>query len=142
MKVQYNKRGARYNESGNQSPATPIWQPYSNSTSTALWCKCYSSEAQKMINATAAAMTDDVVRPGRSLGGAAEDTPLVLVAPVAAAPDGWDWDGVVSPSTLDALPKSELAKLHNWRMLFTNEGKLGVFRTAVWFVRSKLDNRT
>jgi hypothetical protein len=91
-----------------------------------------------MISATAAAATDDA---GRFLGGAAEDAPLVPEPPVAAAaPDGWDWDwdGVVSPSTLDALPKIELAKLHNWRILFTSEGKLGVSRTAVWFVRSKL----
>lgn len=70
---------------------------------------------------------------GRSLGGAA---PLVLVEPVATV-DGWDWDGVVSPSTFDALPRSELAKLHNWRISFTSEGKLGVSKTAVWFVRSK-----
>jgi hypothetical protein len=87
-----------------------------------------------MINATAAAMTDDAVEPGKFLGGAAEDAPLVPVAPVAAAaPDGWDWDwdGVVSPSTLDALPKIELAKLHTWRILFTSEGRLGVSRTAV-----------
>jgi len=75
-------------------------------------------------------MTDHAVVAGRFL--AAEDAPLVPVPPVAAAaPDGWDWDGVVSPSTLDALPKSELAKLHNWRILFTSEGKLGVSRTAV-----------
>ena len=88
-----------------------------------------------MINATAAAMTDHAVEPGRFLGNAAEDGALVLVPPVlaAAAPDGWDCDGdgVVSPSTLDALPKIELAKLHTLRISFTSEGKLDVSRTAV-----------
>jgi len=98
-----------------------------------LWCKCHSSEAQKTISATAAGSREDTVELGRSLGGAA---PLVLVEPVATV-DGWDWDGVVSPSTFDALPRSELAKLHNWRISFTSEGKLGVSKTAVWFVRSK-----
>jgi len=99
----------------------------------------HSNEAHKMINARAA---DDAVELGRSFGGAAEDEPLALVAPVlalvaAAALDRRDCDGVVSPSALEALPRSELAKLHNWRMLFTSEGKSGVFKTAVWFVRSK-----
>jgi hypothetical protein len=47
-------------------------------------------------------------------------------------------DGVVSPSVLDTLPRSVLATAHTWRMLLTNEGRFGVFRTAVWFVFSKL----
>ena len=94
-----------------------------------------------MISATAPAMTDDVVEVGRSLGGAAEVVLVPVALAVTVAPDG---DGVVSPSELDALPRSELAKLHTWRMLFTSEGKLGVSRTAIWFVLSKLDtnNRT
>ena len=86
-------------------------------------------------------MTDDAVEVGRFLGGAAEDAPLVPALPVlvaATVPDAWDRDGVVSPSTLDALPKIELARLHNSRILFTSEGKLVLFKTAVWFVRSKL----
>jgi hypothetical protein len=96
-----------------------------------------------MINAAAPVMTDDRVEPGRSLGGAAllglvppETTeatgvPAVLVAdPVC--------DGVVSPSELDTFPRSELAKAHTSRMLLTSEGRFGVSRTAVWFVRSKL----
>jgi hypothetical protein len=87
-----------------------------------------------MISATAPAMTDDVVEVGRSPGGAAEVVPVPVALAVTVAPDG---DGVVSPSELDALPRSELAKLHTWRMLFTSEGKLGVSRTAVWFVLSK-----
>lgn len=47
-------------------------------------------------------------------------------------------DGVVSPSALDAFPRSELEKAHTERMLFTSEGRLVVFRTPVWFVFSKL----
>lgn len=61
-----------------------------------------------MINAMAPAVTNDAAQLGRLLGGAADDA-LVPVAP-AAVPD---WDGVVSPSALDALPRSELAKLHS-----------------------------
>jgi len=61
-----------------------------------------------MMSATALPMTNDAVQLERLLGGAADDA-LVPVA-LAAVPD---WDGVVSPSPLDALPRSELAKLHN-----------------------------
>ena len=58
--------------------------------------------------ATAPAMTNDEVQLGRLLGGAVDDA-LVPVALAAVS----DWDGVVSPFALDALPRSELAKLHN-----------------------------
>jgi len=77
-------------------------------------------------------MRDDIVKPGRSLGRAAEGEPVLVVLAVELV-----GDGVVSPSVLDTLPKSVLSKAHNWRMLFTREGKLGVSRTAVWLVFSK-----
>lgn len=84
-------------------------------------------------------MTDDRIEP---LGGAvllglmpeAVDAAGVLAIP-AADPVG---DSVVSPSVLDTLPRSKLAKRHTSRMLLTSEGKLGVSRMAVWFVLSKL----
>jgi hypothetical protein len=41
------------------------------------------------------------------------------------------WDGVVSPSELDTLPRIELSKAHMSRMFFTSEGKLGVSNTEV-----------
>lgn len=85
----------------------------------------HSSEAPKMISAAAAlVMKGDKLAPKRSQVG---ETPLVavdvVVAPVVV--------GVVSPSTLEAFPRSELAKEHTWRMLLTSEGRLVVFRTAV-----------
>jgi hypothetical protein len=84
-------------------------------------------EAQNTIRAMVPAITDEATRAGISLGGAAEDDAVGLEA-LAVAPVG---DGVVSPSALDALPRSELANSHNWRMLFTSEGKLGVSSTSV-----------
>jgi hypothetical protein len=78
-----------------------------------------------MINVTVPATTDDTVaKPGRFQSGAAEDAPVLLAALRVV-------DGVVSPSVLDALPRIELSKAHNWRMLFTSEGKSGVSNTAV-----------
>ncbi len=59
----------------------------------------------------------------------------MVAAGVVAEPVG---DGVVSPFELDAFPRSELAKAHTWRMLFTSEGRSGVSSTPVWFVLSKL----
>lgn len=81
-------------------------------------------------------MKDDTVEPGRPLGGAAEDVPVPVVLAAELVEDD-----VVSPSELDTLPTSVLSKAHILRMLFTREGKLGVSRTAVWFVLSKLDGQ-
>jgi hypothetical protein len=75
-------------------------------------------------------MTYNRVESRRSLGEAAL---LVLDATGVLATDG-----VVSPSVLDTLPRSVLATAHTWRMLLTSDGRFGVFRTAVWFVFSKL----
>lgn len=68
----------------------------------------HSSEAPKMISAAAPAMRGDKLATKRSQAGGA---PLVLpvaagvvVTPVTV--------GVVSPSELDAFPRSELAKEH------------------------------
>jgi len=77
-----------------------------------------------MISATAPVTTDDTdTKPGKFWGEA---------APVAAAALR-DGDGVVSPSVLDALPRSELSISHNWRMFFTSDGKFksGESNTAV-----------
>ncbi len=77
-----------------------------------------SSEMPKIISATAPVTTDDTdAKPGPFWGEAA---PVLPVLAAAALPDG---DGVVSPSVLDALPRSELSISHNWRMFFTSEGK-------------------
>ena len=75
----------------------------------------HRSEVPKIISATAPITTD--AKPGRSRRGAA---PVLPVLAAAALRDG---DGVVSPSVLDALPRSELSISHNWRMFFTSEGK-------------------
>ena len=81
--------------------------------------------------------TDDTdAKPGTFRSEAA---PVLPVLAAAALRDG---DGVVSPSVLDALPRSELSISHNWRMFFTSEGKFksAESNTAVWFVLSKLEN--
>lgn len=67
------------------------------------------SEAPKIISATALVTTDDT-----------DTKPGTFRSEAEALPDG---DGVVSPSVLDALPRSELSISHNWRMFFTSEGK-------------------
>jgi len=69
----------------------------------------------KIINAMAPVTKDDTdAKPG---------TFRAPVLPVLAAAALRDGDGVVSPSVLDALPRSELSISHNWRMFFTSEGK-------------------
>ena len=73
------------------------------------------SEAPKIISATAPVTTDDT---DAKLGTFRSEAAPVLVA--AALRDG---DGVVSPSVLDAFPRSELSISHNWRMFFTSDGK-------------------
>jgi hypothetical protein len=79
-----------------------------------------------MISAAAApVMKGDKLAPKRSQVG---ETPLVLLVAVEVMPVVV---GVVSPSTLEAFPRSELAREHTSRMLFTSEGRLVVFRTAV-----------
>jgi hypothetical protein len=76
------------------------------------------SEAPKIINATAPVTTDDTdTKPGTFRSEAAP------VPPVLAAAALRDGDGVVSPSVLVALPRSELSISHTWRMFFTREGR-------------------
>ena len=75
-------------------------------------------EAPKIISPTAPVTTDDTdAKPGTFRS---EAVPALPVLAAAALRDG---DGVVSPSVLDALPRSELSISHNWRMFFTSEGK-------------------
>jgi len=82
-----------------------------------------------MISAAAApVMKGDQLAPKRSQVG---ETPLVLLLVAAGDVVTPVPVGVVSPSTLEAFPRSELAKEHTSRMLFTSEGRLLVFRTAV-----------
>ena len=92
----------------------------------------HSIEAPKTISAAAAlAMRGDKLAPKRG-------APPVLLLVAAGVEATLLTDGVVSPSALDAFPRSELEKEHTERMLFTSEGRLVVFRTPVWFVFSKL----
>ena len=85
----------------------------------------HRSEVPKKISDTAPTTTDDMVaKPGMFQSGAADDAPVLLAALRVG-------DGVVSPSELDALPRIELSEAHNWRMLCTREGRLGVSNTSV-----------
>ena len=96
------------------------------------------SDAPKIIISAMLPVTTDA-KPGTFRGGAAPVLLAVLAA--EAVPDAGD--GVVSPSVLDALPRTELSISHNWRRFFTSEGKFESVEsnTAVWFVLSKLEKK-
>src|SRR6266404_7305731 len=92
--------------------------------------------SQAPTSPTAAPTTN---RPTKLASTMAAAALLDVAAGVAAA---LLRDGVVSPLTLEALPRMELTKEHTVRMLLTSEGRSGVLRTAVWFVFSKLAYQT